>query len=133
MGGDELNRILPGRNYGWPLVTYGVNYDGSTITDDRTRPDMESPVRYWVPSIGPSGLAVYTGAQFPKWHGNIFLGAMADRSVGKQLYRVAPNHQEALLAPLGQRIRDIRQSPDGHLYFLTDSAKGSLLRIDPAN
>ncbi|HET9132117.1 MAG TPA: PQQ-dependent sugar dehydrogenase, partial [Terriglobia bacterium] len=76
MGGDELNIILPGKNYGWPQVTYGKNYDGSVITNETSRPGLESPVHYWVPSIGPSGLAVYTGTLFPKWRDNLFVGAM---------------------------------------------------------
>jgi glucose/arabinose dehydrogenase len=136
MGGDELNIILPGRNYGWPLVTYGRNYDGSVITNETSRPGMESPVYYWVPSIGPSGLAVCTGMQFPKWRDNLFVGAMAYRSVGKQLYRidlsVNPIHQESMLSSLGVRIRDVRQGPDGFVYVLTDEDPGALLRIEPS-
>jgi glucose/arabinose dehydrogenase len=135
-GGDELNQILPGRNYGWPLVTYGVNYDGTVITDQRSRTGMEAPLHYWVPSIAPSGLAVYTGSRFPKWRDNLFLGAMADRSVGRQLYRIdlktQPIHQESMLSQLGKRIRDVRQGPDGLLYVLTDAKNGSLLRLEPA-
>jgi aldose sugar dehydrogenase len=136
MGGDELNRILRGRNYGWPVVTYGVNYDGSTITNERSRPGMENPLHYWVPSIGPSGLAIYTGTRFPKWRDNVFVGAMADRSVGDKLYRIDlnsnPVHPEAMLITLGKRIRDVRQGPDGLLYVLTDEDRGALLRIEPA-
>ena len=136
MGGDELNRILRGRNYGWPVVTYGVNYDGSTITNERSRPGMENPLHYWVPSIGPSGLAIYTGTRFPKWRDNVFVGAMANRSVGDKLYRINlnsdPVHPEAMLITLGKRIRDVRQGPDGLLYVLTDEDRGALLRIEPA-
>jgi aldose sugar dehydrogenase len=136
MGGDELNIILPGKNYGWPLVTYGRNYDGSVITNETSRPGFESPAYYWVPSIAPSGLAVYTGMQFPKWRDNLFVGAMAYRDVGKQLYRIdlnaKPIHPESMFASLGVRIRDVRQGPDGFLYVLTDEAPGALLRIEPA-
>jgi aldose sugar dehydrogenase len=136
MGGDELNIILPGRNYGWPLVNYGRNYDGSVITNETSRTGMESPAQYWVPSIAPSGLAVYTGTRFSKWSNDLFVGAMADRSVGKQLYRLdlnaTPIHQESMLSSLGKRIRDVRQGPDGFLYVLTDEGRGALLRIEPA-
>jgi glucose/arabinose dehydrogenase len=135
-GGDELNLILPGRNYGWPTITYGKNYDDSIITNERARDGMEQPLKYWVPSIAPSGLVVYTGDRFPDWRGNLFLGAMAQREVGTQLYRVdlstRPPHIEGLLKPLHQRIRDVRQGPDGLLYLLTDSGDDRLLRISPA-
>jgi len=114
-GGDELNRILPGRNYGWPLVTYGKNYNDSIITNERERDGLEGPLKYWVPSIAPSGLAIYTGDRFPKWRDNLFVGAMAMREVGTQLYRLDPStkpiHQEAMLGDGNDR----------------------LLRIEPAN
>jgi len=135
-GGDELNLILPGRNYGWPTITYGRNYNDTIITTERARDGMEQPLKYWVPSIAPSGLAVYTGDRFPKWKDNLFLGAMAGREVGTQLYRVdlstRPPHIEGMLKPLLQRIRDVRQGPDGLLYLLTDSGNDRLLRIAPA-
>jgi glucose/arabinose dehydrogenase len=135
-GGDELNLILPGRNYGWPTITYGRNYDDSIITNERVRDGMEQPLKYWVPSIAPSGLAVYTGDPFPMWRDDLFLGAMAQRGVGVQLYRVdvstTPPHIEGMLHPLLQRIRDVRQGPDGLLYLLTDSGDDRLLRIEPA-
>src|ERR1051325_11720290 len=135
-GGDELNLILPGRNSGWPTITYGKNYDDSIITNERARDGMEQPLKYWVPSIAPSGLAVYTGDRFPEWRGNLFVGAMAQREVGTQLYRVdvstKPPHIEGMLKPLHQRIRDVRQGPDGLLYLLTDSGDDRLLRIEPA-
>jgi glucose/arabinose dehydrogenase len=96
---------------------------------------MEDPLHYWVPSIAPSGLAIHTGSRFPKWRDNLFLGAMADRSVGEQLYRIdlktKPLHQESMLSRLGKRIRDVRQGPDGLLYLLTDATNGSLLRLEP--
>src|ERR1043166_6564705 len=135
-GGDELNLILRGRNYGWPTITYGRNYNDTIITDERVRDGMEQPLKYWVPSIAPSGLAVYTGDRFPMWRDNLFLGAMAMREVGTQLYRVdvstSPSHIEGMLKPLLQRIRDVRQGPDGLLYLLTDSGSDRLLRIEPA-
>lgn len=87
-GGDELNLIQRGRNYGWPAITYGRNYNGSIITSETSRDDVEQPLKYWVPSIAPSGLAIYTGDRFPKWRDNVFAGAMAMRDVGMQLYRI---------------------------------------------
>jgi glucose/arabinose dehydrogenase len=137
LGGDELNLILPGRNYGWPTITYGRNYDGSIITKDTELIGLEQPLKYWVPSIAPSGLAVYTGDRFPRWRDNLFLGAMAGREVGTQLYRVdlstSSPHIEAMLKPLFHRIRDVRQGPDGLLYLLTDDGDDKLLRIEPVN
>jgi aldose sugar dehydrogenase len=137
LGGDELNLILPGRNYGWPAITYGRNYDGSVITRDTELIGMEQPIKYWVPSIAPSGLAIYTGDRFPMWRDNLFLGAMAMREVGTQLYRVEPStsppHIEPMLKPLVHRIRDVRQGPDGLLYLLTDDGSDRLLRLEPAS
>jgi aldose sugar dehydrogenase len=137
LGGDELNLILPGRNYGWPTITYGRNYDGSIITKDTELIGLEQPLKYWVPSIAPSGLAVYTGDRFPMWRDNLFLGAMAGREVGTQLYRVDLSngrvHVEGMLKPLFHRIRDVRQGPDGLLYLLTDDGDDRLLRIEPVN
>jgi len=137
LGGDELNLILPGRNYGWPTITYGRNYNGSIITTETSRDGMEQPLKYWVPSIAPSGLAIYTGDRFPKWRDNLFAGAMAMREVGMQLYRIdvstSPPHIEPMLTSLLQRIRDVRQGPDGLLYLLTDSGNDRVLRLGPAN
>jgi glucose/arabinose dehydrogenase len=133
-GGDEINLLQPGRNYGWPIITYGINYDGTIITNERARPGMEQPLVYWVPSIGPSGMTVYTGDRFPRWKGNLFVGAMA----GTHLRRVVLDgtrvvHEEQILRTLHLRIRDVRQGPDGLLYLLTDGEPGSVLRIEPAD
>ncbi len=132
-GGDELNVIRAGRNYGWPVITYGVDYDGSHIGDTHA-PGMEQPVTHWSPSIAPSGLTFYTGERFPRWRGNLFMGALA----GRDLYRLVLDGervvaQERLLTDLGQRIRDVRQGPDGLLYVLTDEDQGRLLRLEPAD
>jgi glucose/arabinose dehydrogenase len=139
LGGDELNILQGGRNYGWPLVTFGTDYDGSTISDATTRADLESPFVYWVPSIAISGLTFYTGDRFPQWKGNVFVGAMfAGRSRGTgHLQRIVineagrPINREPMLAELRQRIRDVRQGPDGLLYLLTDEDDGMVLRLEP--
>jgi glucose/arabinose dehydrogenase len=139
LGGDELNVVLPGKNYGWPLVTYGTDYDGSKLADAATRPDVEAPFVYWVPSIAPSGLMVYTGDKFPQWKGNILVGAMfMGRSRGTgHIQRITfnngrPIQREPLLFDLHQRVRDVRQGPDGLIYVLTDEQAGALLKIEPA-
>lgn len=136
-GGDELNVLVPGGNYGWPLATYGVDYGGAAVTTTPVRPGMESPRVYWVPGIYPSGLAFYTGDAFPAWRGNVFIGSMGRTASGHLLRVVFDGKgleigQEPLLAELRQRIRDVRQGPDGLLYVLTDQAPGVLLRIEPA-
>ena len=140
LGGDELNILQSGKNYGWPLVTFGTDYDGTKISDATTRTDLESPFVYWVPSIAISGLTFYTGDRFPQWNGNVFVGAMfAGRSRGTgHLQRIVineagrPINREPMLAELRQRIRDVRQGPDGLLYLLTDEDDGMVLRLEPA-
>ena len=139
LGGDELNILQPGKNYGWPLVTFGTDYDGTKISDATTRGDLESPFVYWVPSIAISGLTFYTGDRFPQWKGNVFVGAMfAGRSRGTgHIQRIVinetgrPINREPMLAELRQRIRDVRQGPDGLLYLLTDEDDGMVLRLEP--
>jgi glucose/arabinose dehydrogenase len=141
LGGDELNIIVAGKNYGWPLVTFGTDYDGKKISDSAWRADLEPPYVYWVPSIAISGLAFYTGDRFPTWKGNVFVGAMfAGRTRGTgHLQRIVineagrPINREPLLTELRQRIRDVRQGPDGLLYVLTDEDAGMVLRLEPGN
>ena len=139
LGGDELNIVLAGRNYGWPLVTYGKDYDGTPISDATSRPDLEPPFLYWVPSIAISGLSFYTGDRFPAWRGNAFVGAMMEgrtRGTG-HIQRITfnedrqPIQREPILTELHQRVRDVRQGPDGLLYVLTDENQGVLLRLEP--
>ncbi len=134
MGGDEINIEKPGANYGWPRVTHGIDYDGKPIPGSigRSAPGMEDPDYVWEKSPAVSGMAFYTGSLFPQWQGNLFLGAL----VGKALIRLELDgskvvHEERLLGELGQRIRDVRQGPDGALYVLTDEDDGKLLRISP--
>jgi glucose/arabinose dehydrogenase len=133
-GGDELNRTLPGRNFGWPVVTYGVEYSGAKISDSPTAPGIEAPVHYWVPSIAPSGLAFYTGDRFPKWRGSAFVGALKDKHVARLEMdgnRVV-SEERLLEGVVNQRVRDVEQGPDGYIYLLTDEPKGRLLRMEPA-
>ncbi len=133
-GGDELNLLKAGANYGWPVITYGIDYSGAIISDKTEAEGMEQPVVYWDPSIAPSGLAVYDGDKFPEWRGDIFVGALAHlhlRRLEMEGDRVVD--QESLLVDLGERIRDVRSGPDGYLYVLTDSGDGQLLRLEPAS
>jgi glucose/arabinose dehydrogenase len=132
-GGDEVNIIAKGRNYGWPVIGYGVDYSGAKIHDSTARDGMEQPVKYWVPSIATSGLAFYSGKLFPKWSGSLFTGALR----GAMLVRLTLNgnavtSEERLLQNLNERIRDVREGPDGALWLLTDSATGRILRVVPS-
>ena len=131
-GGDELNLIKAGANYGWPITTYGIEYTGETISDLTEAPGIESPVAHWSPSIAPSSIALYLGDAFPAWHGNLFIGTLR----GQHLLRVVVKdgeviEQEQLLLALNERIRDVRWGPDGLIYVLTDSSDGRLLRLRP--
>jgi glucose/arabinose dehydrogenase len=134
-GGDEVNRTLPGLNYGWPKVSHGVEYSGATISESPTAPGIEPPVHYWVPSVAPSGMLFYTGDRFPQWRGNAFVGGLKS----KQLSRLVLDgdkvvREEVLLrGVIDQRIRDVVQGPDGLIYLLTDEDNGRLLRIEPAS
>jgi glucose/arabinose dehydrogenase len=113
-GGDELNLIVAGKNYGWPVITYGMDYSGAYVSPYTERPGLEQPVIYWTPSIAPSGLALYRGDLFPAWDGDLFVS------------------QEELLNALHARIRDVRVGPDGYLYVCTDETDGRVLRLEPA-
>ena len=132
-GGDEVNLLVAGTNYGWPVITYGRSYSGAQIGEGTAKAGMAQPARHWgVPPISPSGMAFYTGGDFPSWRDNMFLGALS----GRVLIRLVLDgteivHEERLLEDFGERIRDVRQGPDGSLYLLTDSPKGRLLRLDP--
>jgi glucose/arabinose dehydrogenase len=132
-GGDELNLIEKGKNYGWPLVTYGEEYSGAPIPRAVTvRPGFEQPVYYWDPVIAPSGAQFYTGDAFPGWRGNLFVGNLKDnRLVRLVLDGKRVTGEEHLLADRGQRVRDVRQGPDGALYVVTDEQNGELWRIAP--
>lgn len=131
-GGDELNIARAGANYGWPLVTYGVAYSGEILGVGAEREGIENPVKNWVPSIATTGLAFYTGDRLEEWRGNVFVGGLYGMLVRLELEGEKVVHEERLLTELKQRIRDVRQGPDGCLYVLTDSSRGRLLRIDRA-
>jgi aldose sugar dehydrogenase len=129
-GGDEVNVIERGRNYGWPVIGYGIDYSGAKIHEGTHKEGMEQPIYYWRPSIAPSGMAFYTAEAFPQWKGNLFVGALA----GQHLSRLVLDGEkivaeEKLLTDLGERIRDVRQGPDGHLWLLTDHPEGRVLRV----
>jgi glucose/arabinose dehydrogenase len=141
MGGDEINVLKPGANYGWPLVSMGRNYSGTLVSEHPfERPGMENPRVFWVPSISPSGLAFYTGDKFPAWKGSLFVGALS----GLQVQRIAFNQpgqaerRESLLTEMHVRFRDVEQGPDGYLYFTTEvrygngKPDGTIIRLEPA-
>lgn len=131
-GGDEINILKKGANYGWPAVTFGISYWGFEISDKTSAPGMEDPVLQWTPSIAPSGMAFYTGDKFPQWQGDLFVGALAHRHLRRlTLDGNKVTEQEILLKDLGKRIRDVRDGPDGSLYVLTDESDGALLRLQP--
>jgi glucose/arabinose dehydrogenase len=131
-GGDELNHPEAGKNYGWPVITYGVDYSGAKIGEGTAKAGMEQPVYYWDPVIAPSGAVFFTGNAYPGWHGSLFVGSLSpgglvrlslqgDKVVGEERY----------LGDLDERIRDVQQGPGGLLYLLTDSAKGRIIRLEP--
>jgi glucose/arabinose dehydrogenase len=141
LGGDEVNILKPGHNYGWPLVSTGRNYTGTLVSDEPwARPGMDNPRIHWVPSISPSSIMFYTGDKFPNWKNNLFVGALTTR----QLQRIAfgqpsqAERRESLLLPLNIRVRDVQQSPDGYIYVVTEQASGRtgadgmVLRIEPS-
>jgi glucose/arabinose dehydrogenase len=133
-GGDEVNIPQKGKNYGWPVISYGVHYSGGKIGEGTAKPGLEQPAYYWDPSIAPSGMAFYTGDKFPGWRGSILVGALAGRLVSRlEINGDKVTGEERMLQNLGERIRDVRQGPDGFVYLLTDSAQGRILRMRPAD
>lgn len=132
-GGDELNLIAAGVNYGWPVITYGRSYAGFKIGEGTHKAGMAQPVHYWVPSVSPSGLTIYDGTAFPAWRGSVFAGALsAELLVRLEIEGGKAVAEERLFAELEERIRDVRQGPDGLLYLLTDHPEGAILRLEPA-
>jgi aldose sugar dehydrogenase len=121
-------------NYGWPVVTHGLDYTGARVTPFTEYDGMAPPALHWTPSIAPSGLTVYQGRLFPQWEGNLLVGALADRSVHRVvLADDGAVDMETLFSELNERIRDVRTGPDGAIYLLTDSPAGRLLRVTPRN
>lgn len=130
LGGDELNILEPGANYGWPVVSWGVNYDGGGIPDPPTRPEFTDAVVHWSPVISPSGMTFYTGSAFPEWSGDLFMTSLTKQGLVRlTLEDDAVTNEEVL--PLGARIRDVEQGPDGHLYVVTDADDGHVWRLSP--
>jgi glucose/arabinose dehydrogenase len=130
-GGDELTIAQAGRNYGWPLVSWGRHYDGRAIPSPSTRPDLAGSLRQWTPVIAPSGMTFYTGNLFPTWRGSLLIGGLVARGVVRLTLQGQQVIGEERIA-LGQRVRDVRQGPDGAVYVLTDEANGEILRLTPA-
>lgn len=131
-GGDEVNVMRAGRNYGWPVITYGVNYGiGTRIGEGTVKPGMEQPLYHWVPSIAPSGMAFYEGDKFANWRGNLLVGALKDQMLVRlELDGEKVTKEERLIKNTIGRIRDVRVGPDGHIYLLTDEANGVLARLE---
>jgi aldose sugar dehydrogenase len=132
-GGDEVNVPKAGRNYGWPVITYGRDYSGATIGEGTEKAGLEQPVHYWDPSISPSGLAFYAGDRFPAWRGSLFVGSLSyGLLIRLEVEGERVRAEERMLEGLNDRVRDVRQGPDGYLYLLTDESDGRILRIEPA-
>jgi len=129
-GGDELNLIEKGKNYGWPKTSYGINYDSTILTEFKELPGVENPVRYWVPSIGPCGITIVTSKLYPQWKGNIMVGALAFRYVARVVLSGTTYVKEEKLLPGLGRVRDIAQSPDGYVYVITEGP-GLLVKLIP--
>ncbi len=134
-GGDELNIIEPGKNYGWPLITYGMDYSGAYVSPYTQKPGLEQPLVQWTPSIAPSGTTVYRGDKFPAWDGDVFVGALAFQHLRRVDLDDRGNvlGEQQLLTELKERIRDVRTSPDGYLYVTTDTSEGRVLKLEPSN
>ncbi len=132
-GGDEINVVSPGGNYGWPAITYGRDYNGAHVSPFTAAEGMEQPLLHWTPSIAPSSMALYTGERFPQWRGDLLIGALVEKEVRRvDLEDGDVVGQESLFRELDSRIREVRMGLDGHLYLLTDGEEGKLLRVQPA-
>ena len=130
-GGDELNLIEAGKNFGWPVVSWGKHYDGRDIPDPPTHPESADAVKHWTPVISPSGMLFYSGAMFPRWRGHMLIGGLSSHGLVRLAFdNGKPTHEERI--SLGARIRDIEQAPDGSIYVLTDEKDGDILRLTPA-
>ncbi|WP_208999224.1 PQQ-dependent sugar dehydrogenase [Roseibium sediminis] len=131
-GGDEINRPKAGRNYGWPVISFGRHYSGGKIGEGMQKDGMEQPVHYWDPSIAPSGMAFVDSPLFPEWNGSLLVGALRGQHIARLEFKDGKVvTEQQLLVDLEERIRDVRQGPDGYIYFLTDSDEGRLIRMKP--
>ena len=130
LGGDELNRVERGANYGWPEVSWGMDYDGELIPDPPTRPEFEDAVYQWTPTIAPSGMAYYTGEAFPEWQGSFFIGSLVYQGLVRVRLEGGRVASQTIM-PLGARVREVEQGPDGLLYVLTDRDDGAVWRLEP--
>ena len=131
-GGDEVNLLASGNNYGWPVITYGIDYNGDIISDKTAQAGMEQPVLYWDPSIAPSGMAFYSGDKFPEWQGDLLVGSLKFRHLRHvKMNDGKPGKQTELLKGLESRVRDVKVGPDGYVYILTDAPNGKLVRVKP--
>jgi glucose/arabinose dehydrogenase len=129
-GGDEVNRIEAGVNYGWPAITFGLDYSGAIISPHTSWPGMQQPEHYWVPSIAPSGLAVYAGGMFPEWSGDLLIGALVNQEVRRlEVANGKTGSEETLFAEINARVRDVRVGPEGAIYILTNGTPGELIRV----
>jgi len=129
-GGDELNIIEPAKNFGWPAITYGVDYNGAYVSPYSSYDGMEQPLVYWVPSIAPGGMTFYSGQEFPDWRGNLLVAALAEKTVRRVVVEGRNVlQQETLFKELKQRLRDVREGPDGEIYLLTDADDGKVIRV----
>ena len=129
-GGDELNHPEAGKNYGWPVITYGINYNGMKIGDGTVKDGMEQPVYYWDPVIAPSGMTFYTGDAIPGWKGSLLIGSMSPGALVRlEMTNGRVTKEERYLGDLGERIRDVQQGPDGLVYVVTDNAQGRVMRV----
>ncbi|RDV26643.1 PQQ-dependent sugar dehydrogenase [Alteromonas aestuariivivens] len=132
-GGDEVNKLAKGNNYGWPVITYGINYNGDIISDKTHMEGMEQPVLYWDPSIAPSGMTFYSGEAFKDWQGDLLVGALKFTHLRRiEMDGDTPGEQHEFLKERKERIRDVTVGPDGLIYLLTDSPEGKLLQVSPA-
>lgn len=131
LGGDELNQVNPGENYGWPVVTHSREYSGGEISSERSRPGMVDPRLVWTPAIAPSGLMMYQGDRFPQWQGDLFAGGLVSQTVLRIDLDAAGTVASQTPIDIGQRVRDVRQGPDGLIYILTDESDGRLVRLEP--
>jgi len=131
-GGDELNNPQPGRNYGWPVISYGVEYSGWKIGEGTAKPGMEQPVYYWDPVIAPSGATFYTGDAFPDWRGDLLIGSLNPGGLVRlRLTDGRVTDETHYVIDPGERVRNVRQGPDGLIYVLTDTPRGRIIRIEP--